>query len=90
MDKSDSRKLLLIALDAVGLAVCVGALVYLAWLQRGGADIPNIAWVTLGGLITHFGNGLLTAHNYDFGSSAGSRAKDLRSTAADPEPAKEP
>jgi hypothetical protein len=76
-DQSNLRKLLLIALNAFGLAACVWAVVTLALVKaRDGTTLPEIVWVTLGMLINHFGSGLQTASNYDFGSSAGSSAKN--------------
>jgi hypothetical protein len=75
-DQSNLRKLILIGFNAIGLAACVCALVLLARLAAAGTTQPEIVWVTLGILINHFGAGLQTASNYDFGSSAGSSAKN--------------
>ena len=76
-DQSNMRKLLLIGLNAFGLAACVWVLVTLALARvLDGTTLPEIVWVTLGMLINHFGSGLQTASNYDFGSSAGSSAKN--------------
>jgi hypothetical protein len=60
-DQSNLRKLLLIGLNAVGLAACVAALVM---LTRAASPQPEIVWVTLGILINQFGGVLHTAANY--------------------------
>ena len=76
-DQSNLRKLLLIGIYAVGLFASVATLVALALARAiDGTPQPEIVWVTLGGLIVQFGNGLQTASNYEFGSSAGSAAKN--------------
>lgn len=76
---ANSRANWMIAGDVLGLVLCLGALAYLA---TSGVKVPEVVWATLGGLVTHFGLCLRDAHNFEFGSSAGSREKTTLLAAA--------
>ncbi len=80
----------LVRIDALGLAACIALVGFMAWLAKNGTPLGEVAWMTVGGLINHFAAGLLTAHNYEFGSSAGSQAKDIRARLDAPEPEEPP
>lgn len=77
-----ARQRSLIRISAIGLYASVALVAFLAWLTSKGTAIPEVAWLTVGGMITLFGNLLMTAFNFEFGSSAGSQAKDARLPAA--------
>lgn len=82
------RKNLMIIMDVVGLLACLGAMVYSTWLgvtsiavsaAGGSPDVSPIIMALngpLGMLTQQFGLSLRDAHNYEFGSSQGSRDKD--------------
>jgi len=76
---ANSRANWMIAGDVAGLIACLAAMAYLA---QTGQKYPEIVWVTLSGFATTFGLCLRDAHNFEFGSSAGSREKTTLLAAA--------
>jgi hypothetical protein len=79
----NSRANWMIAGDILGLLSCLCAMLYLTWLgigAGGGGANPIIMAANgpLGMLTQQFANGLRDAHQFEFGSSRGSKAKDNR------------
>lgn len=68
----------LIAGDIIGLLGCLVLLGFMAWQEMQGTKLfTGVVWATLGGLAAHFANGLRDAHNFEFGSSRGSKMKSI-------------
>lgn len=81
-----ARMRTLIRIAALGLYASVALIAYLAWLSKTGTQLGEAVWLAVGGLTQTFGGCLITAYNFEFGSSAGSQAKDVRlPPASDPE-----
>ena len=78
MGASNWRADAMVILDVAGLIAALAMTGFLVYLEYSNVDfdVPDIAWVTLGGLITHFANGLRDVHVFEFGSSRGSKDKD--------------
>ncbi|WP_020675278.1 hypothetical protein [Geopsychrobacter electrodiphilus] len=80
----NKRADLMIVGDVVGLLACLGAMLYITWLGvHGGANgqaNPIIMAINgpLGMLTQQFANGLRDAHQFEFGSSRGSKEKDAK------------
>lgn len=68
---SNKRADLMILLDVVGLIVCL-------WLMYAVRDMPGEMRGILGMIASYFGLGLRDAHQFEFGSSRGSKQKDMR------------
>lgn len=64
------RQDVMIVLDVVGIIVCLGVLVF--YRQQ----IPGEVVGLLGAIVGIFGAGLRDAHQFEFGSSRGSKEKD--------------
>lgn len=69
--------------DVIGMIACLVAMVYITWLGVGaGGDGANPIVMAINGplgmLTQQFANGLRDAHQFEFGSSRGSRIKDER------------
>ena len=80
---TNSRANWMIAGDVVGLLACLGAMIYTTWLGvqgvMGGADTNPVIMALngpLGMLTNQFAVGLRDAHQFEFGSSRGSKDKD--------------
>lgn len=78
---SNSRANWMIVGDVVGLLSCLIAMVYITWLGVGadGNEAQPIVMAIngpLGMLTQQFANGLRDAHQFEFGSSRGSKEKD--------------
>lgn len=73
---------LMILGDVVGLLACLAAMVYTTWLGVQGVDGGDVSPIImalngpLGMLTQQFANGLRDAHQFEFGSSRGSKEKD--------------
>lgn len=83
LGSSNSRANWMILGDVIGLLACLAAMVYTTWLGVQGAngsnDVSPIIMALngpLGMLTQQFANGLRDAHQFEFGSSRGSREKD--------------
>lgn len=81
--QSNTRANWMIVGDVVGLLACLAAMVYTTWLgvqgSIGAKDVSPIIMALngpLGMLTQQFANGLRDAHQFEFGSSRGSREKD--------------
>ena len=68
----NSRSNWMIAGDVVGLMVCLAALIFLP------SDSPGEARGMLATFASYFGLGLRDAHQFEFGSSRGSKEKDAK------------
>lgn len=80
--KSNPRANLLVVADVVGLIACLVALVVLALENK----LDAATGTALGTFAGFFGLGLRDAHQFEFGSSRGSRDKDAMLLAATPPP----
>lgn len=77
-DKNTRANLMIVG-DLVGLIACLVAMVYAVAAKVDGLEVLI---GPLGILIGHFGTGLTAAHQFEFGSSRGSKEKD-RTVAAE-------
>lgn len=88
----NKRADLMILGDIVGLLACLGAMLYITWLGVSGGESgqanPIIMAINgpLGMLTQQFANGLRDAHQFEFGSSRGSKEKDLNAKAQPGQP----
>lgn len=83
LGQSNTRANWMILGDVIGLLACLAAMVYTTWLGVQGAngsnDVSPIIMALngpLGMLTQQFANGLRDAHQFEFGSSRGSKEKD--------------
>lgn len=81
---------LMIIGDVVGLLACLVAMLYITWLGVNGGESgtanPTIMAINgpLGMLTQQFANGLRDAHQFEFGSSRGSKEKDMKDQTGKP------
>lgn len=77
-----ARANVMVALDVVGLVSCLAAAVMF------GAQLPTEVLMLISSIASVFGLNLRDAHQFEFGSSRGSRSKDalLAQRSAPPDP----
>ena len=81
-NKDNSRANWMIIGDIIGMLACLAAMIYLTWLGVTGGSTGEVSPIVmaangpLGMLTQQFANGLRDAHNFEFGSSRGSKEKD--------------